>query len=82
MTWITADVGHIHIGFFHIEKQIFWVLHPHDMVVDVAMDGPQRLKIGQSFGGLDATDVTSMPQLIDILEEVEKLWHEGTMCIG
>jgi len=51
------------------------------MVVDVAMHGTQRLEVGQSIGGLDVADVARMPQLVNVLEEVEKLWYERAMRV-
>lgn len=58
---IAANVGHINVHIFHVEKEVCWVLHPYDMVVDVAVNSAQRLERSQSFGGLDAADVARMP---------------------
>ena len=78
---IATDVGHVDIDILDMEEQILGILHPHDMVVDVAMHGTQRLEVGQSIGGLDVADVASMPQLVNILKEVEKLWYERAMRV-
>ena len=36
---IAADVGHVNIHVFDMEKQILRILQAHDVVVDVAMHG-------------------------------------------
>jgi hypothetical protein len=51
------------------------------MVIDVAMYSTQGLEIGQGIGGLYIADIARMPQLVNVLEEVEKLWYEGAMRI-
>ena len=81
VAWIAPDVGHVDIDILDMEKQVLGILHPHDMVVDVAMHGTQRLEVGQGIGSLDVADVASMPQLVNILEEVEKLWYERAMRV-
>ena len=81
MAWIAADVGHVDVDVFHMEKQILGILHPHDMVIDVAMHGAKRLEMSQGIGSLDVADVARMPQLVDVLEEVEELWDEGAMRV-
>ncbi len=78
---IAADMGHVDIDILDMEKQVLGILHSHDMVVDVAMHSAQWLEVGQSIGGLDVADVASMPQLVNILEEVEKLWYERAMRV-
>jgi hypothetical protein len=45
------------------------------------MHGTQRLETSQGIGSFDVADVASMPQLVDVLEEVEELWDEGAMRI-
>jgi hypothetical protein len=45
------------------------------------MHGTQRLEVGQGIGSLDVADVARMPQLVNILEEVEKLWYERAMRV-
>ena len=81
MAWIAADMGHVNIDILDVEKQIFGILHPHDMVVDVAIYGTQRLEMSQGIGSLDVADVARMPQLVDILEEVEELWNKRAMRV-
>ena len=81
MPGIAADVGHVDINVLDMEEQILRVLHPHDMVVDVAVDGTQGLELGQGIGGFDVADVAGMPQLVDVLEEVEELRDEGAVRI-
>ena len=78
---IAADVGHVDIDILDMKKQILGILHSHDMVVDVAMHSTQWLEVGQGIGGLDVADVARMPQLVNVLEEVEKLWYERTMRV-
>ena len=78
---IATDVGHVDIDILDMEKQVLGILHPHDMVVDVAMHGPQGLEVGQGLGRLDAADVARMPQLIHVFEEMEKLWYERAMRV-
>ncbi len=51
------------------------------MVVDVAMNGTQMLERRQGLGRLDIAYVACMPQLVDILEEIEELRDEGAMCV-
>ena len=80
--WIATDMGHVDIDVFHMEKEVFWVLQPNDVVVDVAVNRAQRLEVSQGLGSFDIADVARVPQLVDVLEEVEKLWHEGTMRVG
>ena len=82
MAGITSDVGHIDVDILHVEILVGRVLHPDDMVVNVAVHGPERLEVSQGLGRLDAADITGVPQLVHVLEEVEKLWHEGAMCVG
>ena len=60
MPRIAADMGHIYLHVFHLEKQIFRISHPDDMVVNVAMNGTQRLEMCQSFGGSDVADIVDM----------------------
>ena len=81
MARITSDVSHVDINVFNMEVQVFGILHAHDMVVDVAMHGTQRLEMSQGICGFNAANITRMPQLINILEEVEQLWNQGTMRI-
>ena len=78
---IAPDMGHVDIDILDMEKQVLGILHPHDMVVDIAMHGTQRLEVGQGIGSLDVADVARMPQLVNILEEVEKLWYERAMRV-
>ena len=81
VSWIATDVGHVDIDIFDMEKQVLRILHAHDVVVDVAMHGPQGLELCQGIRRLDVAQITCMPQLVNILEEVEKLWDEGAMRI-
>ena len=81
MAGITADVGHVDIDILDVEKQVLGILHPHHMVVDVAVDGTQGLEGSQGLGRLDVADVARMPQLINIFEEVEQLRNEGAVRI-
>ena len=81
MAGITADVGHVDIDILDMEKQVLGVLHPHHVVVDVAVDGAQGLERSQGLGRLDVADVTRMPQLVDVLEEVEQLRNQGAVRI-
>jgi hypothetical protein len=74
-------VGHVDIDILDMEKQVLGVLHPHDMVVNIAMHSTQGFEVGQGIGGLDVADVASMPQLVNILKEVEKLWYERAMRV-
>ena len=78
---IAPDMGHVDIDILDMEKQVLGVLHSYDMVVDVAMHSTQWLEVGQGIGGLDVADVARMPQLVNILEEVEKLWYERAMRV-
>ncbi len=78
---IPTDVGHVDINVLDMEKQVPRILHTHDMVIDVAMYSTQGLEIGQGIGGLYIADIARMPQLVNVLEEVEKLWYEGAMRI-
>ena len=75
MAWIASNMGHVDIDVFHMEKQVFGILHAYDVVINVAVDGTQRFEVSQCIGSLDITDITSMPQLVNVFEEVEKLWH-------
>ena len=61
MARIATDVGHVNVYILHVEEEVCWVLHPNDMVIDVAMHGAQRLERSQSLCGLDAADVARMP---------------------
>ena len=61
MAWIATDVGHVNVYILHVEEEVCWILHPYDMVVDVAVNSAQRLERSQSLSGLDATDVARMP---------------------
>ena len=81
MAGITADVGHVDIDILDVEKQVLGILRPHHVVVDVAVDGAQRLERSQGLGRLDVADVARMPQLINILEEVKKLRNQGAVRI-
>ena len=81
MAGIAADVGHVDVDILDMEGQALGVLHPYDVVVDVAMHGPQGLEVGQGLGRLDAADVARMPQLIHVFEEMEELWYEGAMGV-
>ena len=82
MSRVAADVGHVDVDVFHVKEEVFGVLHPNDLAVDVAVHGAQRLEVGQGLGCLNAADVAGMPQLVNVFEEVEELWHERTMRIG
>ena len=81
MVRIATNVGHVDINIFNMEVQVFRILHAHDMVVDVAMHGTQRLEMSQGISGFNAANVTRMPQLVNILKEIEKLRNQGTMRI-
>ena len=78
MAWIAADVGHVDVDVFHVEKQILWILHSHHMVVDVAMHGTQRLEMRQGIGGFNVADVARMPQLVDVPEPKQQI----VFCLG
>ena len=78
---ITTDVGHIDIGIFDVEKQVLGILHADYMVVNIAVDGTQRLEVGQGVSRFNVADVACMPQFINVFEKVEKLWDENAMCI-
>lgn len=82
MSWIAPDVGHVDFDVLYVKEEVLGVLHSHDVAVDVAVHGAQRFEVAQGFGGLNAADVASVPQLVNVFEEVEELWHERTMCIG
>jgi hypothetical protein len=43
--------------------------------------GPQWLESSQSLSRLDVANITRMPQLVNVLEEVEELWDEGAVCV-
>ena len=81
MARVTTNVGHVDVDIFDMEKQIFGILQTNDMVVDVAMYGTQRLELDQSLGRFDVAYIACVPQLINVFEEVEKLWHEGAMRV-
>ena len=78
---IAAYVGHIDIHVFDMEEQAFGILHPDDMVVDVAMHGAQWLEGGQGISRLDAANIARVPQLVDVFEEMEELRYEGAVRI-
>ena len=61
MARIAPDMGHVDMDVLHLEKQVFGVFQPNDMVVDVAVNSPQRLKGCELFGSLNVSDVTGMP---------------------
>ena len=71
MSGIAADVGHIDIDILNVEKQILGILQAHNVVVDVAVYGTQGLEIDQGISRLDIADVTCMPQLVNVFEEVK-----------
>ena len=79
--WIAADVSHVDVDIFHMEKQVLGILQTNDMVVDVAMYGTQWFELGQSLGRFDVAYIACVPQLVNIFEEIEKLWHEGAMRV-
>ena len=81
MAWIASDVGHVDINVLDVEKQVLRILHPHNMIVDVAMHSTQRLETSQGICGFDIANITRMPQLVNILKEIEKLRNQGTMRI-
>ena len=81
MAGIAADVGHVDVDILDVEKQVLRVLQAHHMVVDIAMNGAQRLERGQGIGCFDIADVARVPQLVNVLEEVEKLRNEGAMRV-
>jgi len=81
MARVTTDMGHVDIDVLDVEKQVLRILHPHNMIVDVAMHSTQRLEMGQGIGSLDVANITRVPQLIHILEEVEKLRNQGAMRV-
>ena len=81
MAWIAADMGHVDVNVFDMEEQVFGILHANDVVVDVAMHGTQRLEMSQGIRGFYVADVARMPQLIDVLEEVEELRDEGAVRV-
>ena len=81
MSGIASDVGHIDVDIFHLEEQVLWVLQAYDMVVDVAMNSPQRLEGCELFGGFNVPDVAGMPYLIHVLEEIKDLRDEGSVGI-
>ena len=81
MARIAANVGHVDINVFNMEVQVFGILHAHDVVVDVAMHSTQRLETSQGICSFDIANITRMPQLVNILKEIEKLRNQGTMRI-
>ncbi len=81
MSRIAPDVGHIDPGVFHLEEQVFGVLQSYDMVVDVAVDCPQRLERSELFSGRNVSDVTGMPQFVNVLEKVKDLGDDYPVCV-
>lgn len=81
MARIASDVGHVDINILDVEKQIFGILQANNMVVDVAVHCTQWLEVGQGLSRLEAANVTRVPQLVNVFEEIEELRHEGTMCV-
>jgi len=81
MTWVAADVGHVDIDVLDVEKHVLGILHAHNVIVDIAVHGAQRLELRQGIRGFNVANITCMPQLIHILEEVEKLRNQGAMRI-
>ena len=81
MVGIAPDVGHVDIHILDMEKQVLGILHAHDMVVDVAVDGAQRFEGSQGLCGFDVANVACMPQLINVLEEAENLRYERAMGV-
>lgn len=73
MSGIAPDVGHVNVGVFHLEEQILGVLQSDDVVVDVAVNSPQRLEGCELFSGLDVSDVTGMPNFVHVLKKVKDL---------
>ena len=82
MPRITANVGHVDVDIFNMEKQILGILHSHDVVVDVAVNGAKGLERSQSISRFNTPYVARMPQLINVFEEVEELWDERAVGIG
>jgi hypothetical protein len=39
------------------------------------MYGTQWFEVGQSFRCFNVPNITRVPQLVNVLEEIEKLWH-------
>ena len=66
---------------FDLEKQVFRILKSYDVVVNIAMDSPDRFESSKLVGGLYVTDVTGMPQLIHVLEKIKDLRDNHPMRI-
>lgn len=66
---------------FDLEKQVFRILKSYDVVVNIAMDSPDRFESSKLVGGLYVTDVTGMPQLIHVLEKIKDLRDDHPMRI-
>jgi hypothetical protein len=60
---------------------VLGVLQTHDVVVDVAVNSPKRLKGFELFSGFNISNVTGMPNLVNILEKVKDLWNDDAMGV-
>ena len=81
MSRIAADVGHVDVHILDVKKEVFGILQTHGVVVNVAVDGSQRLEMRQGVSSFDIANITRMPQLVNVLEEVEELWDDGAVCV-
>ena len=81
MAGIAPDMGHIDVDVLHLEEEVFGVLQTDDVVVDVAVNSPQRLEGCELFSGFDVSDVTGMPNLVHVLEEIKDLRDDGPVCV-
>ena len=73
---------HEDVYIFDVKELVFWVLHPDNVVVAVAVNSTQWLEGSQLLGGLDVADVAGMPNLIHILEKVKDLRDDRAMRVG
>ena len=81
MSWITSDVGHVHMHVLDFEEQFPRILHPDDVVVDVAVDSAERLECFKLLRGLNVSYVAGMPYLVHVLEKVKDLRNQTSMSV-
>ena len=52
------------------------------MVVDIAVNSPQRFESCELFGSFNVSDVTGMSKLVHVLEKVKDLGDDGPVGVG
>jgi hypothetical protein len=81
MTGISSDVDHPYIGFFAKKTTSLRIDFSQSAPVDISRDRHQRPENGQLTGNFQASDISSVPDFVDIFKKTVQSLIQVTMRV-